>query len=373
MTNSLPKRVWILCSDKGGDNAQIEIVMQRLGWRTNPAFQVETRKLIFKPRYQFGKPPFFASLYHVDQNRSDALKPPWPDLILTVGRRPAMAALWVKKQSEKASPGAGSRLSRIVLFGRPKRWMRAFDLIIAPVQYQLPPNHNLLTIGLPLMRVDSEAVAKARAEWQAEFAELGHPLVAVMVGGSTKPYVLNRQSTRNLIEAAVKALPEGGTLYFSTSRRTPQEAIETLKQCLPPDARLYEWKAGGEKNPYLALMGSADEIIVTGDSVSMMTEAVRLQRRLLIFPLPKGQPSWLDNANLLLRSSGEIPTRRLEKLAVKLGLVSYARNLEAIHQWLYRHRLAAPLGEQAPLPEAFADDDLERVAARLNQMVSTED
>ena len=46
-------------------------------------------------RYVDGKPWVRPSLHHIDLARSDALEPPWPDLIITVGRRPSMAATGV--------------------------------------------------------------------------------------------------------------------------------------------------------------------------------------------------------------------------------------------------------------------------------------
>ena len=69
-------------------------------------------------------------LEHLDPDRSAKLEPPWPDLILTVGRRPSMAALWVQDRS-------GGR-ARIVLVGRPKRWADRFALIVAPSQFRIP-------------------------------------------------------------------------------------------------------------------------------------------------------------------------------------------------------------------------------------------
>ena len=111
MTDAQAPRIWVVVGDKAGDNAQIEAVIERLPWR------VEYRRLHFKKAFQKGKPPFFASLYHVDKPHSDALAPPWPDIVITIGRRPAMAALWIRRQS-------GNR-TRIVLFGRPKRQSRS--------------------------------------------------------------------------------------------------------------------------------------------------------------------------------------------------------------------------------------------------------
>ena len=98
-------RVWLVIGDKLGDNAQVEIVAAALGW------PLERKTLRFKRQYVTGKPPFKPSLYHVDLAASDPLTLPWPDLILTVGRRPSMAAMWIKRQS-----GGGAKV--VLLAGR---------------------------------------------------------------------------------------------------------------------------------------------------------------------------------------------------------------------------------------------------------------
>jgi mitochondrial fission protein ELM1 len=41
------------------------------------------------------------------------LQPPWPDIVVTIGRRPSMVGLWVKAQSAGAT--------RLVIVGRPRR------------------------------------------------------------------------------------------------------------------------------------------------------------------------------------------------------------------------------------------------------------
>ena len=131
---------WLVLGDKLGDNAQAEIIAASLGW------PCERRSLRFRPEFVLGKPPFKPSLYHLDPARSDALEPPWPELILTIGRRPSMAALWVRDQS-------GGR-TKVVLIGRPKRNIDDFALIIATPQYRLPARGNVVHLDLPLMRAD---------------------------------------------------------------------------------------------------------------------------------------------------------------------------------------------------------------------------
>src|SRR5690349_7901240 len=99
-------RIWLLTGAKHGDNAQAERLIAATG------LPFEHRRIVLKPGFDHAKPSIKASLRHVDLEKSDPLAPPWPDLVLTIGRRMAMVALWIKKQS-------GDRI-KLALIGTPK-------------------------------------------------------------------------------------------------------------------------------------------------------------------------------------------------------------------------------------------------------------
>ncbi len=345
-------RIWLVLGDKLGDNAQVEAIAEALGlpW--------ERKRLKFKPRYQDTKPSFKASLYHVDRAASDRLEPPWPDLILTVGRRPSMAALWARRQS-------GGR-ARLVLIGRPKRHAEEFDLIISTPQYLIPDRHNVVRIGLPLMRADPEAICAQALQWKDRLGALPRPLTAVLVGGPTKPFQLNADVARDLVARVAETLGREGTLFFSTSRRTPPEVVDTLESVLPDNAELFRWQAERWDNPYLALLGLADRCVVTGDSTSMMIEALRAGQSLVIYPLPMGDRGLHRIINNALGPTKDgAPTRRLNEGIYRLGLVRYGRDLTALHDELIRRGLAAPVGELPPSTPAEIPDELGTVVARV--------
>ena len=345
------KRIWLVIGDKLGDNAQVEVIAEALD------LPFEIRRVLPKEQYVLGKPPFKASLYHLDLDRSDKLEPPWPDLIVTIGRRPAMAALWIQQQ-------AGGHC-QIVLLGRPKRWMQRFSLIIVPSQYLLPANRRVLQLDLPLMRSNQAAIAQAADIWRASLSTLPRPLTALMVGGQTKPFRFDAETARELLEAAQQAAG-AGFLYITTSRRTPPEVVETLQQSLPANARLYCWSADTSDNPYLALLALADRFIVTGDSMSMMIEVARLGKPLAIFALPyqRGLRPWLQQ--LLAAAAG---AGKLGKLLLRLGLLSNSRDLTAIHRQLYDKRLAVPLGHTFLPGGAAPEDELQKVVVRIKQLI----
>jgi mitochondrial fission protein ELM1 len=355
-------RLWLVIGDKVGDNAQVEVIAEALGW---PA---ERKVMRFLPRFQTGKPPFKPSLYHIDQAASDVLQPPWPDLVLTVGRRPSMAAMWVKEQS-------GGR-TKVVIVGRPRRMLRNFDLVLATPQYRLPERDNVLRLTLPLMRVDLKKVAAASAGWNERLSDLARPLTAVLVGGPTKPFVFDAAAAQAFLAALQSTTGKDGSLFVTTSRRTPEEVTAALQAGLPAGSRLYCWAPGSIDNPYLALLGLADRFVVTGDSVSMLVEVARLRKPLAIFPLPTAPGPWpilkKRLANVFQPRAGE-PRRgttlaRLGDALYDMGVVGYSREFEAVHQSLIDAGLAVPLGAPFPSGASGAPDDLPRVVDRIRAL-----
>ena len=355
-------RIWLVIGDKPGDNAQIEIIAEALG------LPYETRRMLPKPQYVLGKPGYKASLYHLDLERSDTLEPPWPDIILTIGRRPSMAALWIQEQS-------GGH-SRIILLGRPKRWMERFSLLIVPSQYRMPEDRRVLHLDLPLMRSNETAIHKAAEAWQPRLADLPRPLTALLVGGQTKPFRFDAETAKAMLETIRKTAGDG-FLYVSTSRRTPPTVIKALKDNLPPDSRLYCWSEDNSDNPYLALLGLADRFIVTGDSMSMMIEVARLGKPLTVYALPY-QKGLSGRLQLLLGNwlhGGATPTGinrmllPLARLLFKLGLVRYSRDLTAIHRLLYEKQLATPLETGFSASGRKPEDELQRVVTRVRKII----
>lgn len=361
-------RTWVLLGDKGGDNGQVETLVEALDW------PVERRFLQPLPQWVYGKPRYRPTLEHLDPARSDALDPPWPELIITVGRRPSMAALWVRERS-------GGR-TRIVLVGKPSGHLDAFDLVIASAENQMPPLPNVLCTQLPYMRVDRAAVAAAADAWAPRLAPLPRPLVAFLVGGETNPFVMDASVARRLLAQAQRVLAQGGTPYISTSRRTTPAVLEVLERELPHGARLYRWHADADPadNPYRALLGSADGFLVTGDSISMQVEVARLRQPLAIFPLPSGRFGAIDLWRRRLASRLNHPrceTRRdrlrqaLARAVYRvdiLKLLSATRDFQAFHARLVDAGLAVWAGQPLQPPRGELPDDLSAAVARVRAL-----
>ena len=120
----------------------------------------------------------------------------------------------------------------------------------------------------------------------------------------------------------------------SKSRRTEPQAYAAFKKGLG-DTPAYFWEGQGNQNPYLAFLGASDHILVTEDSVSMITEACATGKPVYTISLPKK-----------------------------------GRRLEAFHALLQEKNLARPFKgtlencNQTPL------DDLQAVIQRLIPQIS---
>jgi uncharacterized protein len=355
---------WLVTGDKAGDNGQIEVIGEALARR--PGWMVARRRLEMLPEWVTGKPRVVASLHHLDIARSDPLEPPWPDLIVTIGRRPSMAALWVRERS-------GGK-TRIVRVGKPTGSADLFDLVVVSAEVQIAARSNVLRIGLPLMRIDADSVAAEAAARAGEFEAMPRPLIGMLIGGPTGPYRFDEPVIQRLLGTASGIAAAGGTPFVTTSRRTPPLAVRALEQGLPTAARLHRWRADAIDNPYRALLGLADGFVVTGDSISMMVEVARLGRPLQIARLSHAGFGRLDlwrrrGVGFLFERAERTGWREIARAAGRLGLAGQTRDFEAFHRMLEARGLAAPLGGPFEPPRGRAGDDVGAVVDRIEALV----
>lgn len=344
-------RIWLLQSDKAGDNAQLRVVADALPW------PCEVKRVTVRDAFVFDKPSITPSLHHIDADRSDPLGPPWPDLVITCGRRMSMVALWIKAQSAGRTKAA--------LIGLPKGQIDRFDLAVVSEQYRPLDRPNLQRIRFPLQRPDTAVIAAEAEAWRETLATLPRPLTAVMIGGTTKAVRFDAEvATKLAADLSALAAKDGGTLIVTTSRRTPPEVVEVLERALPPGTVLHRWTAGGGRNPYHALLGLADRFVVTGDSLSMLMEIAHLGRPLAIYPLPAPR----SGGTFLDRVLRWVPV--LERIASRLGL-GHHRDMAAIHRLLVKEGNAIWFGSPFPANGRRPIDDLpvvvERIIALLRQ------
>lgn len=199
-----------------------------------------------------------------------ALSKPWPDLVITCGRQAAPIGAAMRRQ------GAGR--VRAVHVQNPLMRLGAFDVVVAP-EHDGIAGRNVVTTMAALHRMSAARLAAGRLAWAARLVVPGRRLVSVLIGA---PGATGGADDQARLIGQLGRLAKDSTLRLALtpSRRTPAHAIDALRRELAgSDAFL--WDGSGD-NPYAGLLGCADALIVTGDSVSMMSEALAVGRPVLI-------------------------------------------------------------------------------------------
>lgn len=191
----------------------------------------------------------------------DRLQAPWPDVLIAGGRKAIGLALWVKSQNPKTFT---------VCLQDPRVRRGAFDLIAAPAHDPARGRNVFKTVAAP-NRISKARLDKGRAIWADRFAHLPSPRVAVLIGGNSKVHALDATIAGGLGENLRKLAAGGAGLMVTASRRTGPENLGILQSWLK-DTGAYIWNGQGD-NPYDGFLALADYILVTEDSVSMMSEA----------------------------------------------------------------------------------------------------
>ncbi|MGB0670992.1 MAG: mitochondrial fission ELM1 family protein [Rhodospirillales bacterium] len=262
--------VWALIDDRAGNGSQVRGVADALGL-TFDVKNLRYNALAKLPNAILGRG--FAT---VAQAERAGLTPPWPDLVIAAGRRTAPIARAIKRANANKT-----FLCQIMNPGNAGR--NDFDLIAVPAHDGLPPLANEITvIGAP-HGVSRDKLALAAGDWRLAFADLPRPLIAVIVGGSTRKRDFTPAMARDLGRtAAIMARKAGGALLITTSRRTGQKQTDALMAEITVPHHAFRWGDAGA-NPYFGYLALADAVIVTGDSVSMVSECCATPKPVYIF------------------------------------------------------------------------------------------
>jgi mitochondrial fission protein ELM1 len=201
------------------------------------------------------------------------LAPPWPHLAVTCGNVAAPVGAALRKRGVTT-----------VHVQDPKLDPACFDVVVTACHDRLV-GPNVVTARNALHRVTPQRLADAREIWAPRLAHLPRPLVAVLVGGSNGRFRLDGDVADAMAgQLAAMMQIDGVGLAVTTSRRTGQEATQALTRRLAP-LGAFVW-SGGDDNPYFGLLAVADTIIVTCDSISMLSEAAATSVPMFILRLP---------------------------------------------------------------------------------------
>ena len=225
---------------------------------------------------------------------SDDFSAPWPKIIVSCGRHAIGPAVWIKRQNDGQTA--------IVHAQHPRTAAARFDVIVAQSHDALD-GANVLTVLGSMHDVTEASLAAAREKWSDTFAKLPRPLIAVLIGGSNKTYLMTAEVTRRLAaDLSRLRTAKGCGLLVTASRRTGAANLAILREELSlPD--IYFWDGSGE-NPYHAFLAAADAFLVSADSVNMVSEACYTGKPVYVLPLEGGGGSKFERFHNEMRDAG---------------------------------------------------------------------
>ena len=270
----MKKKVWALMDDRRGSVSQARGVLQALDAEQ---FEIVEKKIIYTksaalPNWLRGR-----TLLGINAASKAELKEPYPDIVLSISRRTAPVARYIKKKFPSV------RLVQLMHPGN--AGLNEFSAVIVPEhdRHKKHTKNMHYIIGCP-HQVTQTYLEEARAKWMPTFSDLPKPITAVIVGGAIKKKPFTAENAADLAQA-VQRLKEriGGSILLTTSRRTGAQAQKIIVDALQ-EIPQYAYLWGDTRpNPYSGFLACADNIVVTGDSVSMCCEATGSGKPIYIF------------------------------------------------------------------------------------------
>ncbi len=364
MAAQLPLPVWLLLGPKAGDNQQVRTLGRLLAAALAPtvSLPIIEKSVDYRATELVTNLCGGPNLYGVLPPYRGQFVGPWPQLVISAGRRNEPVARWIQQQAKAQE----NQRVNLVHLGRPWADLAHFDAILATRQYHLPDHAHIHWLDLPLHDITPARLHAAAHEWASAFAPLPRPWMGVLLGGNSGPLTFYpahaAQFGRQLNRLAKH---QGGAVLVTASRRTPVAALHALVRELTVPYLAYPF--GHVPNPYLGLLALADYLVVTADSASMVAEACATNRPVYLWDLRAPHLPWRQRwgvcrwpviSHHLARRLA--PRRFLRDLPALLATLVAAGRV----RWLSPED--APLADDFPTPSA---DPGERDRQRAVQAV----
>ncbi len=263
--------VWVLHDGKPG------MASQALGLAEATGFPFVEMRLTVRRPWDWLPPQLWVAALRAVSAAGQQLTPPWPDLVIGCGRNTVRPALAIRRASGGRTVAAQTQ--------DPRAGHGEFDLMVVPEHDRLRGPRVVATLGA-VHRVTPRRLAAERLRFP-ELDALPRPVIGVLIGGSNRAYHLDLARLGEIADAIAEIVRQsGGSAVVTPSRRTGAAGLAVLREHLAglPAA---VWDGSGD-NPYFAYLAVADALLVTADSVSMVSEAAATGKPVHILDLPGG-------------------------------------------------------------------------------------
>jgi mitochondrial fission protein ELM1 len=291
--------VWAVHDGKNGMANQVIGLAEALG------FPFVEKRLAVRAPWRHLAPPLWLQALAAAGPGGDRLTPPWPDVLIAVGRLTIAPARAAKRAS-------GNRIFWAQV--QDPRYARGeVDLMVVPGHDPARGDNVFRTLGA-VHRVTPARLVEGARRAAPLLASLPRPLLAVLIGGDNRVYRLTEQRFAAFADQLAALARAGYGIAVTPSRRTGSTNEQLLRERLA-GLPAFIWDGTGD-NPFFGLLGLADAVLVTADSVSMVSEAAASGKPVHIVDLDGGSEKFarfhgaLRDAGITRRFTGAIESWR---------------------------------------------------------------
>ncbi len=198
---------------------------------------------------------------------------------------------------------AENRAKSVVIMNPTPLPLRRFSLAVVPAHDRIAHRPHIVQVPGALTTITEEELALAgerltrHPQFRGGSARDGHhAVISVLLGGDTAEYELTTAFVDTLIRQVLDACEAiGGSCLVTTSRRTPPDVERLLQERLArhPRCSLLLLASRDQLNGTAeGMLGLARVVVVTGESVSMVTEACVSGRHVLVVDPPLRRAGW---------------------------------------------------------------------------------
>jgi mitochondrial fission protein ELM1 len=279
-----PVDAWILTSGEAGHR------MQARGLALAVAGQAREFTIDLRAPWRYLPGDLTPFALHTLTASSDRPAPPWPDLVVSSGRRAAAVAIAIRRAS------LGKTVS--VHVPHPHINPAAFDLVVC-LDHDAASGPNVLSLPTAIHDLTAAKLDAAAEDWRERLREPGRPLVGVMLGGAAHQRALSLTQIGELFAGLDElARTTGARLAITPSRRTSAKVRALAASWFHNRPDVFLWNMEGE-NPYRGILALSDRLVITCDSVSMISEALTTNTPVEVFGA-HGSPRHLQFVNQLI-------------------------------------------------------------------------
>ncbi len=302
--HTLDRSVLVLSDGKAGHQSQSQAILDMLDIVADEKHlnikkevcHVEYKSL-FHRRLFFIVAPLLAPFaqgnisfmkYYLSPASYEKLSTQFADVIIACGSGTIPISLFLKRENQARD---------IVIMKPPFPYdLFSHDVMLIPYHDRFSKHSDrVIRLRTALSPTQPRKLTQEREKLESQLQLKDENVMSVLIGGDTKDYIYNKEMFTNTIDSLIKIVRKYSyTLLVTTSRRTRPDIIEVVKAKLSQEPLCKLLVIPTEKNiknVVFGMIGVAKIIVVTEDSISMISESVQSGKQVLVLKMAsRGMP-----------------------------------------------------------------------------------